>query len=655
MQGTQRVPGEPFGMNTSSPGRRILAGMAMAIAAAAFGPLMADVGEQSGNHPEPSGPQWAATDERAAAVAYLARYTGNEEGTKWEEHTASLWVWSRESRVVESGGPAGRIEGRILLITRHQTHAADGGTRTWRGRIGPGGTLRMTAGPGGTLDAVLQDDAGRECTVRATFAASPGRIKYASPSVTESVSDSPKMTASGSCLGLPVMTGESGRIWHRIERRTSADRPATRTPAEDEIVTLAGVRESGYAGDGGPARWATLGDVNDVAVAPGGTIYIAEGDRIRRIGTDGIVSTVVRRDCDWLESGPDPDATLCHATAIAVASGGDLIVADLETDIVRRFSADGRPLGALTRPGPAENPEQSRSGPVAVATDDNGRIFVAEAGANRVRRIDPDGSVHLVAGNGQCDGPAPAEVAAADAQLCRPSRVAVATDGTVYVTEPQQRRIRRIANGTVTIAFEGAPARSPLTSYGDEFWTAIALDGDDALFAANAAGRVYRIDAPGSATHVAGGPLNQPFDEMPATLAGLDGPSALAFDAAGFLLIAEGQAHTVRLADVDAAPRTSVVKPAADPQSRANLRSNECCARATVVSPNAVSSPAVPMDARVKAAARETTPAIPGRWPVATAIALVSLVAATAGGRARASRRARGGPPPPPSSSPSSP
>jgi len=60
------------------------------------------------------------------------------------------------------------------------------------------------------------------------------------------------------------------------------------------ITTVAGTGAAGYSGDGGPATTAQLNRPFDVAIGPDGSLYIADqyNNRVRRVGPDGIITTV---------------------------------------------------------------------------------------------------------------------------------------------------------------------------------------------------------------------------------------------------------------------------------------------------------------------------------------------------------------------------
>src|SRR6266581_2875799 len=120
------------------------------------------------------------------------------------------------------------------------------------------------------------------------------------------------------------------------------------------ISTVAGNGRVGFSGDGGPATGTTLASPSGVAVDAAGNLYIADHghNRIRKVNTDGIITTV--------------------------AGNGTF-----------GFSGDG---GLAT--------SANLWGPTGVAVDAAGNLYIADYGNNRIRRVNTDGIITTVAGNG---------------------------------------------------------------------------------------------------------------------------------------------------------------------------------------------------------------------------------------------------------------
>lgn len=106
------------------------------------------------------------------------------------------------------------------------------------------------------------------------------------------------------------------------------------------LSTVAGNGERGNAGDGGPATDAQLDAPLGVLAMPDGGFLVSSGDRVRRVGPDGTIST-------FAGGGMDVGASDALAVKMAVARGlagdavGRVYVADIAQHLVRRISPDG--------------------------------------------------------------------------------------------------------------------------------------------------------------------------------------------------------------------------------------------------------------------------------------------------------------------------
>lgn len=264
------------------------------------------------------------------------------------------------------------------------------------------------------------------------------------------------------------------------------------------IVPLAGVPAGGssygFSGDGGPAPLARFG------VAPRGPALAADGStlvadtnnaRVRRIGPDGIISTVAGSGFGGpLGDGGPATQALVKPTGLAALPAGGFLIADCEGNRVRRVGADGRietiaGTGAAAFSGdggPAA--AAALSCPAAVAVAPDGAVLVADAGNNRIRRIDPAGRIATVAGNGS-SGFAGDGGPATGASLRAPSGVAVAPDGSFVIADRFNSRVRRVdprgaittlaGNGTSGEISSGGAAAAAGIGYVDS--VQVAADG----------------------------------------------------------------------------------------------------------------------------------------------------------------------------------
>lgn len=162
------------------------------------------------------------------------------------------------------------------------------------------------------------------------------------------------------------------------------------------IQTVAGNGTAGYSGDGGPAVQAQLDRPEAIAIGPDGALYIADrnNNRIRRVGADGVITTVAGNGltCGSLDTcadigdgGPATAATVTSPSGVAVGPDGALFLGDngsftLERDgtlfavccTVRRVGSDGiitRVAGTGTQ---QETGDVGDGGPAAAGRLSNG-------------------------------------------------------------------------------------------------------------------------------------------------------------------------------------------------------------------------------------------------------------------------------------------
>ena len=160
-------------------------------------------------------------------------------------------------------------------------------------------------------------------------------------------------------------------------------------------TTIAGTGKGGYGGDGGPAVAAQLWLPEGVAVDGAGNIYIADrlNHRIRRVDGSGIITTFAggAEGEDTSGSGPAVEATLRRPVGVAVDKTGNVYIADVLTNVIRRV--DG--AGIMTTIAGTGNRGTSGDGgpaleaqfhwPRGLAVDSSGNVYVADSKNHRIR------------------------------------------------------------------------------------------------------------------------------------------------------------------------------------------------------------------------------------------------------------------------------
>jgi len=216
-------------------------------------------------------------------------------------------------------------------------------------------------------------------------------------------------------------------------------------------------RAGRFAGDGGPAMKASLDGPSDLALGPDGSLYIADAGnrRIRRVGKDGIITTIAGNgEWTWAPSGDGGPAVKAGLSpgGLAVGTDGSILVA--EHDMVRKVSRSGiistfaggqRPDHPLGDGGPAARAMLHYAVGVAVARD--GTVYIADTGNHRIRRVDRKGIITTVAGDGRWDGRKGYRGdggPAIKANLQEPCGVALGSDGSLYIADTGNNRIRKV-------------------------------------------------------------------------------------------------------------------------------------------------------------------------------------------------------------------
>ncbi|MCK9901456.1 serine/threonine protein kinase [Parafrankia colletiae] len=240
-----------------------------------------------------------------------------------------------------------------------------------------------------------------------------------------------------------------------------------RLALDGTVSAVAGTGVAGSTGDGGPATTARLRGVTDVAVAGDGTVYLADGgnQRIRRIGPDGVITTVAGGGSGVLRDGARGTEVSLGVVPgpIAADPGGDLYLTGAGG--VYRLDRAGvtRMVGRTLRPGEVDDPapEEASVPPVAASIGDvevrDGRVFVTDYTADRVQVLEPDGTPRTLAGAAPAvpPGGGPADGGDALSLPSGPSALAVDRAGNLYVAESGGNRVRRIDLGGVVTTVAG--------------------------------------------------------------------------------------------------------------------------------------------------------------------------------------------------------
>ena len=211
------------------------------------------------------------------------------------------------------------------------------------------------------------------------------------------------------------------------------------------VTTLAGSGVAGYADGTGAA--AQFSYPEGVAVDSSGAVYVADSgnNRIRKISPAGVVTTLAGSGVTGYADGTGAAAQFSNPDAVAVDSSGAVYVAEYYNNRIRKISPAGvvTTLAGSAVAGYADGTGAAAqfSGPQGVAVDASGTVYIGDGDNNRIRKISPAGVVTTLAGSGaygSADGTGTA------AQFRGPIGVAVDASGAVYVADINNNLIRKI-------------------------------------------------------------------------------------------------------------------------------------------------------------------------------------------------------------------
>ncbi len=339
-------------------------------------------------------------------------------------------------------------------------------------------------------------------------------------------------------------------------------------PAQDPgtytISTIAGTGVAGSDGDGGPAISAQLNYPAALFLRSNGDLYIGDTQNywVRVLNSAGTISTVAGSDTyGFYGEGIAATMAQLHSPyAVTVDADGNFYIADTVNNVIRKVTggiintiAGTGDRGFGGDDGPAA--DAYLNAPTGLAIGPDGLLYIADSGNSRIRRIDADGNITTVAGNGSenynGDG-----VLATEATLNRPGHIIFDNAGNLYIADTFNHRVRKIdTDGIITtvaggggfdggFAGDGGPATSALLNYP----RGVAVDGSGRVFISDSLNnRVRVVTENGNIYTIAGdGRYFDSGDGGPALSAQMRFPRQLVVTPAGEVIVADTDSSRIR-------------------------------------------------------------------------------------------------------------
>lgn len=354
--------------------------------------------------------------------------------------------------------------------------------------------------------------------------------------------------------GLIVLAAAGSVVWLLITLGWFTP-PPTRFGWPATMTNIAGEGVRGQA-DGRAAK-ARFGDPFAVVVDARGTVFVADaGDTgsIRKIDLDGDVTTL--------------PGSFDTPSGLALDAGGNLFVADTGANMIRKISSAGV-VTTLAGDGAAGYRDGLAAtarfnGPIGVAADDKGNVYVADSYNDRIRIITPDGRVRTLAGQ---DAPGFADGQGSAAAFDTPTGIALDRHGVLLVADAGNNAIRKVEkDGRVSTLARTDPNDSAGLLQGI---IGLVPTWDGFVYVASyRRGRIVEMSPDGSLRVLAGpGSTIEGNAALPMT-----GPAGVAIDGSGGLYVADATAYAIRKLSPRLAAAAPIASAIAEPAPPALIR-----------------------------------------------------------------------------------
>ncbi len=225
------------------------------------------------------------------------------------------------------------------------------------------------------------------------------------------------------------------------------------------VSTFAGTRIPGYTN--GTANQAQFNEPAAIVQNSKSELFVADRKNhcIRKITTNGDVSTYAGTCTQGYTDGPANQAQFDSPVGLTIDLLGNMYVADTGNQRIRRIDLQGL-VTTVAGNGTGYGSDNGHrllakfNQPQGIAQDNAGNIYISDAGS-RIRKIDANGNTTSFAGSsaGMSDG------SNASAKFNQPQGLHVVdADQTLYIADSQNHRIRTInlqTNTTTTLAGGG--------------------------------------------------------------------------------------------------------------------------------------------------------------------------------------------------------
>lgn len=352
-------------------------------------------------------------------------------------------------------------------------------------------------------------------------------------------------------FGLLLVTAFSCKKSQKIE---------VKKPTDTIVSTLAGAGNPSFLD--GTGLNTSFNYPQKIVTDASGNIYVADqkNHRIRKVTAQGVVTTIAGNGNQGNADGQGADAQFNQPIGITVDGNGNLYIADAGNNSIRKITASGMvsTLAGGSGGGFADGTGSTAqfNYPFGITVDASGNLLVADLGNNRIRKVTQSGVVTTFAGNGQTilvNGPL------ATATMYNANSITIdPKSGNIYVS--QDSFIRKITPDGQVSVLAGSTNQLNGAGYIDgpglvaKFYYIyqMAVDKDGNIFAADYNNHVIRKITPDgyvstyAGKRYAGTVIPTPYQDGPPSTALFARPSGIAIDKDGNLIVSEQDGNHIR-------------------------------------------------------------------------------------------------------------
>jgi len=331
------------------------------------------------------------------------------------------------------------------------------------------------------------------------------------------------------------------------------------------ITTIAGNGNADFGGDGAPALEAALNNPAGLTFDKKGNLYIADRNnhRIRKVSPHGIITTVAGNgvaDFDG-DDGPATKASLNLPSDVACDAKGNLYISDRSNNRIRKVDSRGIIItfAGLGVPWFGGDHDLALDAflkfPFGITLDQQGNLYIADRGNNQIRKVDNDGIIVTVTGNGLFasrgdQGPA------IQANLAYPTDIVVDKKGNLYIADRNNSLVRKVTPlgiistiaGTGKTHFNGDQGLATQTNLHLPFALALSPDEENLYIVDRSHFRIRKLHFKSQRIEtIAGNGKNlSKGDQGYALGATLESPSGLIMDKEGTLFVSDQMHNIIR-------------------------------------------------------------------------------------------------------------